>query len=150
MILRIFSIIHIYLDMVMMLKNNQNKLGIFIEIECKRQNISVKELALKSSISEDMINKLKRGVIKSPSIVSLHNLANGFGIPFKILLEEIGEIDSVYEYALNNDESEEMIQKLIPYLSKCRIDHLTLNDSEKLDLANSIMFFLNMISKKYK
>ena len=126
-----------------------NKLGRFIEAECSRQNLTIKELARRSEISEDLINKLKRGAIKSPSMNSLKCLANGFGMPFKLFLEEIGEIDSVYEYALNKEDSIKLMRAIIPYTEKCRLKFENMNENEILDIANYLMYTMKMISYKF-
>ena len=70
----------------------KNKLSIFLSSECKRRDLSIKELAERCNLSEDYLRKIKRDQVKSVTIDSLNSIARGFGITLKTLLEEIGAL----------------------------------------------------------
>lgn len=127
-----------------------NKLSSYIINECKRQNLSTEALAKKSDLSEDYLRKIKRNVIKSISIDSLRSIARGLDIPFKTFLEEIGEIDLLCSYILNENDSLSLVSLLEPFSTICNIDFELLSNSEKIEIANYIMYNLYMISPRYK
>ena len=127
-----------------------NKLSSYIINECKRQNLSTETLAKKSNLSEDYLRKIKRNAIKSISIDSLRSIARGLDIPFKTFLEEIGEIDLLYSYVLNENDSLSLISLLEPFSTICNIDFALLSNAEKIEIANYIMYNLYMISPRYK
>lgn len=127
-----------------------NKLSSYIINECKRQNLSTEALAKKSDLSEDYLRKIKRNVIKSISIDSLRSIARGLDIPFKTFLEEIGEIDLLCSYILNENDSLSLVALLEPFSTICNIDFELLSNSEKIEIANYIMYNLYMISPRYK
>ena len=75
-----------------------NNLSKFIIEESIRQNLETKDLAERSSLSDDYIRKIKRNEIKSISLPTLKALAKGLSMPLKTLLEEIGEIEIIKDY----------------------------------------------------
>ena len=126
------------------------KLGRYIYDECKRKDITVKELSEKSYLSEDYINKIKRGSVNAPSIDTLERLAQGFGMSLKCFLEETGMIDSTYAYALDRKQSIDFINQIKPFSQNVGIDLSVLNEEEIIELANYIMNTIKMIYYKYE
>lgn len=133
------------------MKKNEivDKLAIFVKNQINQQNISIKELAKKSNISEDYWRKIIRSEIKAPSFSTIENIALGFNISLKTLLENLNEIDILNEYLLTQCEANDMIEILAPYLEKSNIQSNTLSPLEKFELSNYLMLTIKMCSNKY-
>ena len=127
-----------------------NKLSKFIIEESNRQNLETKDLAEKSSLSEDYIRKIKRNEIKSISLPTLKALAKGLNMPLKTFLEDIGEIEIINDYSLNEHDSIDFIKAIVPFTNLCGIDLSILNENEMFELANNLVFAIKISYFKYK
>ena len=127
-----------------------HRLSNFLTKECKKRNLSVKQLSHKSSLSEDYIRKIKRNIPQSLTIDSLESLAKGLDMTLRELLEEIGYIDILKDYILSIEQSYDFVQKINDYLHMVNIDITTLNQSEILEISNLIMLYIKTLSYKFK
>lgn len=127
-----------------------NKLSKFIIEESNRQKLETKDLAEKSSLSEDYIRKIKRNEIKSISLPTLKALAKGLNMSLKTFLEDIGEIEIINDYSLNEHDSIDFIKAIVPFTNLCGIDLSVLNENEMFELANNLVFAIKISYFKYK
>lgn len=126
-----------------------DKLAAYIKKEISNQNVSVKDLALRSQMSEDYWRKIMRSEIKAPSYSTIENIAKGLNISKRKLLEELNEIDILHNHLLTQNESNEFIQAIKPYLNRCEIKANSLSESERFEIANYLMLTIKMISNKF-
>lgn len=69
---------------------------------CKKRGISITKLATMSGIHQSTLDNIVRGVSKNPRIVTLHKIANAFGMT----VSEFLDIKELNAFSFEDDEEE--------------------------------------------
>jgi len=107
----------------------KKSLGTFLKNQRILKNLSLRQLETLTNISNAYLSQLENDKIKSPSISTLHKIAEFYQIDFNIILEVAGisnttnkkEQKSHSSFALSSESlSEEEEEELLKYLKFLR------------------------------
>lgn len=131
--------------------NMIHKLANFLTLEMKRQGLSAVDLAKRCNheISADYIRKIKNTVPQSVTIDTLDILAKGLHMSLKQLLTESNIIDDYGNNGLSVEESNQLIDHLSQSIYP-QIDSSSLSSVQKVELANQINDYIQLISRWYR
>lgn len=129
------------------------KLGIYLEKEMKRQDISSAQKLAKlcnNKISPDFINKIKRNEPQTITLDTISILAGGLNLTLKEILENSGIIED-FKHGVSLKEAELLINTLDPFFKQySNIDISNLNNNEKVNLANQMIEYIKTVSYMYR
>lgn len=70
---------------------------------CKKRGLSITKLASMSGIRQSTLDNIVRGISKNPRIMTLHKIANAFGMT----VSEFLDIKELNEFSFEEDDEEE-------------------------------------------
>ena len=70
---------------------------------CKKRGLSITKLASMSGIRQSTLDNIVRGLSKNPRIMTLHKIANAFGMT----VSEFLDIKELNEFSFEEDDEEE-------------------------------------------
>jgi transcriptional regulator with XRE-family HTH domain len=108
-------------------------LGAFIKEQRKRANLSLRQLAELTSLSNPYLSQVERG-LHQPSVRVLKALSGALNVSAETLLAQAGLIDAMVPSAVKDGEAAEATQRTIPGTEEAIVADPRLGDEQKAAL----------------
>jgi transcriptional regulator with XRE-family HTH domain len=108
-------------------------LGAFIKEQRKRANLSLRQLAELTSLSNPYLSQVERG-LHQPSVRVLKALSGALNVSAETLLTQAGLIDALVPAAAQDDEAAGTAERTIPGTEEAIVADPRLGDEQKAAL----------------
>jgi transcriptional regulator with XRE-family HTH domain len=108
-------------------------LGAFIKEQRKRANLSLRQLAELTSLSNPYLSQVERG-LHQPSVRVLKALSGALNVSAETLLTQAGLIDALVPAEAKDDEAADAAKRTIPGTEEAIIADPRLGDEQKAAL----------------
>jgi transcriptional regulator with XRE-family HTH domain len=108
-------------------------LGAFIKEQRKRANLSLRQLAELTSLSNPYLSQVERG-LHQPSVRVLKALSGALNVSAETLLTQAGLIDALVPSEAKDDEAADAAERTIPGTEEAIVADPRLGDEQKAAL----------------
>jgi transcriptional regulator with XRE-family HTH domain len=108
-------------------------LGAFIKEQRKRANLSLRQLAELTSLSNPYLSQVERG-LHQPSVRVLKALSGALNVSAETLLTQAGLIDALVPSEVKDDEAADAAKRTLPGTEEAIIADPRLGDEQKAAL----------------